>query len=198
MRARHAHTQGCLPNRMEHWEKDTHQCCPVWALIWITDDPYSGSVPLCAFVETNRECVLCALLDENHISGRLDTHTHHVFTFLPYFHTGIQCHPPPLLTFYYFRYQNNMSIPLNRLIASHTSPHRHTQRKPITTLLYIHILPWLCLWLNSLSPRTADAIVSPLGCYEREWDLRFPFWLKRLAVALHLWAPTHSGMKLQG
>lgn len=125
------------------------------------------------------------------------THTHHVFTILPYFHIRIQCHPPPLLTFYYFHYQN-MSIPLNKLIVSHTYPHRHTQRKPITTLLYIHILPWLCLWLNSLSPRTADAIVSPLGCYEREWDLRFPFWLKRLAVALHLWAPTHSGMKLQG
>lgn len=84
----------------------------------------------------------------------------------------------------------NISTPFNRDILTH--------RQTIALLLYIQILPWLGLWLNSLSLRTADAIVSSLWLPWTEWDLRSSFWLNRLTVALHLWAPTCSGMKLQG
>lgn len=41
-------------------------------------------------------------------------------------------------------------------------------------LLYIQILPWLCLWLNSLSQRRADAIVSSLWLPPNGMRLEIP------------------------
>lgn len=53
------------------------------------------------------------------------------------------------------------------------SQHTHTHTWAVTPPLYIHI-PWLCLWLNSLTRRRADAIVSFLSAATTGMRLEIP------------------------
>lgn len=189
-----AHTNRPPSRIMGQWDKDTNQYRPVWAQSWITGKPYCGSVPQCVFVGSFVWGFLNFLVSVMTVSMHTYTETS---TYPTLAHSKYEYHPLPLLTFAISLNANiNISIPFYRHILTHKN--KCTHRQAITLLLYIQILPWLCLWLNSLSLRRADAIVSSLWLPWTQWDLRSPFWLNRLTVALHPWAPTCSGMKLQG
>lgn len=82
-------------------DKDTHQYSLVWAQSWITGNPYSGSVPLCVFVETNVSVCECFHFLNFFVSVTavsIWTNTNTSTSPTPT-HSEDEHHPTPLLTF---------------------------------------------------------------------------------------------------